>query len=628
MVIFDEASQIFPQDAVGSIFRGKQVVIAGDSKQLPPTNFFATGTNDEDLDEDDDADETENFDSILEETAGVLPNRTLLWHYRSKHENLIAFSNQEIYRNELITFPSSVNNGTDLGVEFVYVEDGVYEGKGRNISEARRCVELVKQHIERTPARTLGIIAFSESQQKAIALEIQKFREEHPKYESFFTEDKEDEFFVKNLENVQGDERDTIIFSVSYAKTRQQRENNQPMALRFGPLGQRGGERRLNVAVTRAKCNVKLVASILPSDIDLSRTGSEGVRMLRQYIEFAVNGASALHAGQAESEKDAFLDTVAEYLISHGYKIKKYVGCSGNKIDIAVIHPENENCFVAGIECDGPSYAAAKNARDRDHLRKTVPEAMGWRIYRVWSPEWRVNQDIEAQKLLAFIDTAINEFKDLKTDTERDLPAAESFTEVIDDTVTPAATSAETGGSYGFIEYREAAWQETPNINDKTDHNDGIAEIIKYIIGIEQPIYIELLYRRMAGVFGNQKVTVLVRDTVDRALKSKRLKGLIVKDKDDFITLADFHELKVRIPANGDKPRQIDFISPGEIGLAMLSIAGKAIGLTPEALIDATVKALGYARKGERMIACMGGAFERLVKQGRVKLIDGKVRVM
>jgi very-short-patch-repair endonuclease len=630
MVIFDEASQIFPQDAIGSIFRGKQVIIAGDSKQLPPTNFFATGTNnDDDFDEEDEeTDETGNYDSILEETARVLPNRTLLWHYRSKHENLIAFSNQEIYRNELITFPSSVESGADLGVEFVYVEDGVYEGKGRNTSEARKCVELVKRHIERTPNRTLGIIAFSESQQKAIALELQKFREEHPNYESFFTEDKEDEFFVKNLENVQGDERDTIIFSVSYAKTRQQKDNNQSMALRFGPLGQKGGERRLNVAVTRAKRNIKLVASILPSDIDLSRTGSEGVIMLRQYIEFAMNGSSALHAGQTESEKDAFLDIVAEYLTARGYKIKKYVGCSGNKIDIAVTHPENENCFVAGIECDGFSYAAAKSARDRDHLRKSVLEAMGWRIYRVWSPEWRVNQDIEAQKLLAFIDTAMNEFNEVRTEPERDLPAAESFTEVIDSVTASATTSAETGGSYGFVEYREAAWQETPNINDKTAYNDGIAEMIKYITGIEQPIHIELLCRRMAGVFGNQKVTVLVRDTVDSALRSKRLKGVIVKDKDNFITLAGFNELKVRIPANGNKPRQIDFISPGEIGLAMLKIAGESIGLTPENLIDATVKELGYARKGDRMIARMGDAFERLVKHSRVKLVDGKVRVI
>lgn len=640
MVIFDEASQIFPQDAVGSIFRGKQVIIAGDSKQLPPTNFFATATcnDDDDFDEEDDeAVGTEIYDSILEETTGVLPNRSLLWHYRSKHENLIAFSNQEIYKNELVTFPSSVNNGIDSGVEFVYVENGVYEGKGRNTSEARRCVELVKRHIDKTPNRSLGIIAFSESQQKTIALEIQKFREWHPEYESFFTEDKENEFFVKNLENVQGDERDTIIFSVSYARTKEQRDNNRPMALRFGPLGQKGGERRLNVAITRAKCNIKLVSSILPSDIDLTRTESEGIKMLRQYIEFALNGSSTLRTGQAESEKDVFLDVVAEFLISQGYKIKKYVGCSGYKIDIAVVHPNNENCFVAGIECDGLSYAAAKSARDRDHLRKSILEAMGWRIFRVWSPEWMARQDIEGKKLLTFIDTAIKEFKEVKKAQEpaptNNTPSTELFAEVIEENETSAEQSmiisleTDRSNPYGFAEYTEAVWHETPNIM-KFYNDDRVAEEIKYIVGIEQPIYVDLLYQRMAGAFGNQKATAPVRNAVDRVMKSNRLKSIIIKDKDGFITLAGFQELQVRVPAEGSSPRQINFISPDEIGLAMLTIAEQAIGLTSEGLIDATTKALGYARKGERMMTCMNNALERLAKQGRVKLIDKKVRVM
>ncbi|WP_034601830.1 DUF4011 domain-containing protein [Desulfosporosinus sp. HMP52] len=640
MVIFDEASQIFPQDAIGSIFRGKQVIIAGDSKQLPPTNFFATSTSNDDDDFDKEGDEAvgiEIYDSILEETTGVLPNRTLLWHYRSKHENLIAFSNQEIYKNELVTFPSSVNNGVDTGVEFVYVENGVYEGKGRNTSEARRCVELVRQHIEKTPTRSLGIIAFSESQQKTISLEIQKLREQHPEYESFFTEDKEDEFFVKNLENVQGDERDTIIFSVSYAKTKEQRDNNRPMALRFGPLGQKGGERRLNVAITRAKCNVKLVSSILPSDIDLSRTGSEGVKMLSQYIEFAMNGSSTLRAGQTEAEKDVFLDVVSEFIISHGYKIKKYVGCSGYRIDIAVFHPNNDNCFVAGIECDGPSYAAAKSARDRDRLRKSVLETMGWKIYRVWSPEWMARQDIEGQKMLTFIDTAIKEFKEVKKAQEPappDItPSTELFAEVIEENEASAVqsmlTSIETKMSnpYGFVEYKEAVWHETPNII-KLYNDDRVAEVIKYIVGIEQPIYVDLLYQRMAGTFGNQKATAPVRNAVDRVMKSNRLKSIIIKDKDGFITLAGFQKLYVRVPAEGSSPRQINFISPEEIGLAMLTITEQTIGLTSEGLIDATAKALGYARKGERMMTCMNNALERLVKQGRIKLYDGKVRIM
>lgn len=416
MVIFDEASQIFPQDAIGAIFRAKQVIIAGDTRQLPPTNFFAASTSNssEGYDDDEGYDE-EIYDSILEETATVLPNRELLWHYRSKHEHLIAFSNQEIYRNNLVTFPSSIESEPDTGVEFVYVQDGYYEPspKNYNMLEAQRCVQLVKEHIEKHPDRSLGIIAFSEKQQQAIALEIQRFRERNPEYEEFFAEGKDDEFFVKNLENVQGDERDTIFFSVGYAKTKEQKANGRPMSMRFGPLGMQGGERRLNVAITRAKINVKLVSSILPSDIDLSKTESEGIRMLRSYIEFAMNGEVTLSVANKASRPDDFADAIARFISDHGYTVRQYVGCSGYKIDIAVKHPsELIEQFVAGIECDGFSYASAKTARDRDRLRSSVLKRMGWNLYRVWSTEWQKNPEIEGQKLLEFINTAIAECND------------------------------------------------------------------------------------------------------------------------------------------------------------------------------------------------------------------------
>lgn len=411
MVIFDEASQIFPQDAVGAIFRANQVIIAGDTKQLPPTNFFAASTsNSDDFDGTDDDDwEDEIFDSILEETSNVLPNRTLLWHYRSKHEHLIAFSNQEIYKNNLVTFPSSTENEPDTGVEFIYVEDGYYEPSPRNYNkiEAARCVELVKEHIENHPTRSLGIIAFSEKQQQAISYEIQRFREQNPRHEAFFAEDKEDEFFVKNLENVQGDERDTIFFSVGYAKTKEQKANGRPMSMRFGPLGVEGGERRLNVAITRAKKNVKLVSSILPSDIDLSRTEKDGIRMLRAYIEFAKNGGATLAAARTGMIPDDFKKSIADFIRSKGYKIRESVGCSGYRIDIAVEHPTSTDRFVAGIECDGLSYAAARTARDRDRLRKSVLSSMGWSLYRIWSAEWYQNPEIEGQKLIEFIDKSI-----------------------------------------------------------------------------------------------------------------------------------------------------------------------------------------------------------------------------
>ena len=413
MVIFDEASQIFPQDAIGAIFRAKQVIIAGDTKQLPPTNFFAatTGSGGEGYDDDEGYDD-EVYDSILEETANVLPNRWLLWHYRSKHEHLIAFSNQEIYGNKLITFPSSNESEPDTGVEFVHVPEGYYEPspKNYNLLEAQRCVQLVKEHIDKHPERSLGIIAFSEKQQQAIALEIQRFREKNPKYENFFAEGKENEFFIKNLENVQGDERDTILFSVGYAKTREQKASGKPMSMRFGPLGVQGGERRLNVAITRAKINVKLVASILPSDIDLSKTESEGIRMLRAYIEFAMNGEATLSAARKVNKPDDFVDVIAQFIRKHGYKVRQYVGCSGYKIDIAVQHSSDSiEQFVAGIECDGFSYASAKTTRDRDRLRSSVLRGMGWNLYRVWSTEWFKNPEVEGQRLLDFIQKAVQD---------------------------------------------------------------------------------------------------------------------------------------------------------------------------------------------------------------------------
>lgn len=414
MVIFDEASQVFPQDAVGAIFRSKQVIIAGDSKQLPPTNFFSASTSNasDEYDNDEEGYYEEAYDSILEETAHSLPNRTLLWHYRSAHEQLIAFSNREIYKNHLITFPSSNECDPDTGVEFVFVEDGYYEPspKNYNEAEAKRIVSLVKKHIEEHPNRSLGVIAFSEKQQNKIALEIQKFREQNSEYEFFFEEGRENEFFVKNLENVQGDERDTIIFSVGYARTKAQKENGRPMSMRFGPLGLSGGERRLNVAITRARINVKLVSSIVPSDIDLARTESEGVRMLRAYIEYAMHGASLPVSQQQDMESDDFADTIAEFLREKGFRVRQNVGCSGYRIDIAVQHPsETIEQNVAAVECDGYSYASAKTVRDRDRLRGSVLERMGWNLYRVWSSEWYKNPEAEGRKLVDFLHRAISE---------------------------------------------------------------------------------------------------------------------------------------------------------------------------------------------------------------------------
>ncbi|MDR0879691.1 MAG: sigma-70 family RNA polymerase sigma factor [Clostridioides sp.] len=411
MVIFDEASQVHTEDAVGAIIRGKQTIIAGDSKQLPPTNFFVSSTSEDDFD--DEEYDVDLYESILDEASTVLPERILKWHYRSRDESLITFSNRKIYDDNLITFPSAIRRSKNNGVEFIYVDDGVYDrgGKKCNKNEAKKVADLVFEHIVKFPQRTLGVITFSESQQNAIEDEIIRLRKNMPEYEYFFQE-KSGEFFVKNLENVQGDERDTIIFSIGYAK-----DSKGIMHMNFGPLSQKGGYRRLNVAITRAKYNVKLVSSIYPTDIAIERTNSDGVKMLRSYMEYAIQGPkSSDHKrteGDIEVSASELEETIYDFLNSNGYEVKRNVGCSGHRIDMAIVDPKVNGRFILGIECDGATYHSAKTARERDRLRQSILKEMGWKIYRIWSMDWINYPEVERERLIKAINQAIDLAEDI-----------------------------------------------------------------------------------------------------------------------------------------------------------------------------------------------------------------------
>jgi very-short-patch-repair endonuclease len=630
LVIFDEASQIFPEDAIGAIFRGSQVIIAGDSKQLPPTNFFSSTTNnfDDDYDIKDDEDFSEVVsDSILEESASVLPNCTLLWHYRSKHENLIAFSNREIYQNNLITFPSSVSNAPDMGVEYIYVEDGCYDrgGKKNNIREAEECVRLVFEHIGKYPDRSLGIIAFSESQQATIEDAIIDYRERDPSYEWFFDESRDEPFFVKNLENVQGDERDTIIFSICYGK-----DKNGAMYMNFGPVGHSGGERRLNVAITRAKCNIKLVGSILPSDIDINRAKSEGTRMLRSYIEYARKGMTVLRpiekAETFESEDD-FCKIVAKFLEEHGYTIKRQVGCSDYKIDIAVVNPNAEGEFIAGVECDGLSYASAKTARDRDHLRRSVLQNMGWNLYRVWSTAWNRNPQAEGQALLDFLNSVYDKNgKVIHAMKQSNAEGANVSIEAIATESIKVAHKEASNNPYGFAFYKEANWWEAVR-SDSGDNFTRISENILHIVSVEQPIHLEVLYKRMGPSFTAGKATESVKNTIDQVIKQK-LKGRVVVDKDRFVRLLPLNPIIVRIPKGHETPRPIEYIHTEEVAMAMMKIIERSFGITEEDLASECARAFGFERKGPKIKVKTDAAIKYLVKNHKIRIIDGKAQLI
>jgi very-short-patch-repair endonuclease len=413
LVIFDEASQVRPHDAVAAICRGRQLVVAGDQKQLPPTSFFdralqegdagAAGEND-----------LEDYESVLDVCCALnMARRRLRWHYRSRREGLIAFSNQFIYGNELVTFPSPDDVARNPAVAFEYVPNGRWRagtGGGFNPVEAAHTAEIVLEHFRARPWESLGVIAFSQKQQERILDALERLRKDHPDLEEFFQEDRDEPFFVKNLENVQGDEREAIILTVGYGPN----EATGTVSVNFGPLNKKNGERRLNVAVTRARRRVTVVSSMHAGDIDLSKTSARGAELLRAYLDYAERGPEALRAavgGVGARGFDSPLEQeVYEELGRAGMTVHPQVGCGSYRIDLGVVDPTTPGRYLLGVECDGAAYHSSATARDRDRLRQEVLEGLGWRICRIWSTDWwrdrgsqvrRVREALEKAKLAA-----------------------------------------------------------------------------------------------------------------------------------------------------------------------------------------------------------------------------------
>ena len=407
VVIFDEASQVLPEDALCAIFRGKQTVIVGDSRQMPPCDIFSVSS--EEPDEDENASETvaESDESILALGARIMNDICLKWHYRSRNESLIAFSNAMFYEGNLQTFPSNVVSRPDWGVEHVYVADGVYENNV-NIKEAEKVVDLVIDHIVKYPVRSLGVVAFGIKQRDLIEerLGARLASLADPAAvaaaRTFFVDDVSEPFFIKNLETVQGDERDTIIFSMGYGK-----DPAGKFSHNFGLLNRAGGERRLNVAVTRAKYNIKMVTSVRPDEIRASKDSSMGVQMLKAYVTYAANGGViGVKTGSGAGLIRSVEDDIYDCLVAAGYTVERNVGASKYKVDLAVKRPGTDEYAVA-IECDGKEYQDSDSARDRDRLRTAVLVSMGWKVYRIWSPQWIKSRDEEKCRLLNFVQFAI-----------------------------------------------------------------------------------------------------------------------------------------------------------------------------------------------------------------------------
>ncbi len=408
IVVIDEASQVEPVSALGAIARGKQLVVVGDDRQLPPTHFFQRMTND-----DDDRDGADDDDQIagpaqIESILGLciakgMSQAMLRWHYRSKHHSLITVSNKEFYNSDLFVVPSPWADDGDLGLKFNHVPSGVFDrgGSAANAIEAKEIAKAILNHARMKPDLSLGVVAFSIKQKQAILDELELLRQQYPEIEAFISLHSDEPFFVKNLENIQGDERDVIYISIGYG-----RDPSGYMTMHFGPVSQEGGERRLNVLISRAKKRCEVFSSITADDIDLNRGRGRGVAVLKTFLNFARTGRLGTPEETYGDPESPFEEAVKRALESEGYDVRSQIGSKGFFVDLAVKDPSAPGRFLIGIECDGAAYHSSRSARDRDRLRQAVLEDNGWVIHRIWSTDWYQRPQEQLRKTVGAIEAA------------------------------------------------------------------------------------------------------------------------------------------------------------------------------------------------------------------------------
>ncbi len=568
-VIFDEASQVRPESALGAIYRSKQVIIVGDKEQLPPTSFFDAAEQDIDDDEVD----ANAFDSILELAEGVLKPISLKWHYRSKYEELIYVSNQFIYK-DLITFPSRKKAVIREGIDFCYTPNGIFKDR-INIVEAEKVAELVMEHVKTYGRdKTLGVVTFSQTQQVAVERAIEKLRRMNKDLESFFNDELEESFFVKNIETVQGDERDTMIISVGYA-----RDAKGKLSMNFGPLNKEGGYRRLNVAVSRAKYNTILVSSIRDVDIDLNRTSAEGTRMLKEYLRFAEFGPDRNVNDQVSDNHSKLLKDVYSEIDKMGYKIDKRVGSSAYKIDLAVLHPRQEGHYILGIECDGSIYQDSHVSRDRDRLREDVLEVRGWKTYRIWSTDWLKHKDREVSRLKKYILNAIDDFG------KRNPLIDDSYDEIL----LEQAHKKEKHIEFNFY----------PNYDDLYDkYKDELTlNAIQKILKETMPIHEEELKKIVPRFYGRRSYSSVVDlDFQDDLRIVKNRMDLIYKDGYYY---QDNTSFDFRACNSYSSRRSFEHIHPLELRSEILTILEVVGQMSFDELLGEVIKYSGYEKSSK-----------------------------
>jgi REase_MTES_1575/Protein of unknown function (DUF4011)/AAA domain/Protein of unknown function (DUF3320) len=604
VVIFDEASQVSPADAVNCIYRGRSHILAGDQKQLPPTSFFSSGALDDG--EEWDAEDTSDFESILDlaKGCGAYRSLTLRWHYRSRHEALIAFSNAAFYSGRLMTFPSAHADGPDVGVELFWAGGTYRRGTSRdNPAEAARVAERVIHHYDTRPALSLGVVAFSEAQAGAIETAVSQARQRRPDLDRFFTSDRLRGFFVKNLETVQGDERDVLIFSVGYGP-----DENRKITMNFGPLNREGGWRRLNVAITRARYRNEIVSSIQAGDIPGSAT-SEGLRHLRRYLDYAARGlpALALGTGSGGDAESPFEESVIGVIRSWGYELTPQVGTAGYRIDIGIHHPAHPGVYALGIECDGYQYHSSRAARDRDRLRGKVLCDLGWQLHRIWGTAWYRDRNGEEHRLRAAIENAIAAPAGGLLGASLPGPPAETARPVIQ---TEAATFDAVPA--WAIPYETATVPSLPHWVDPSDPSSRftMAGGIRAVVTTEAPVHVSILHERLRDAWHIGRMGTRIRANIDDAIGCAG-----VLREGDFLTVADLPRIVVRTPTLACE-RTVDQVDDHELALALVSLVRDARSIGRGELTAQLARLYGWTRRGPDITGRMEALIGELCRDG------------
>ncbi len=607
LLVIDEASQVRPEDALGAVARANQIVVVGDKMQLPPTSFFDRLLADaaELEDDGDDADDllqgaasAASMESVLTlcEARG-LGARMLTWHYRSRDPSLIAVSNREFYDSGLILPPSPLQEDPAYGLCFTRV-DGLYDrgGKRDNRKEGEAVVDRVAEHARAHPSLSLGIVTFSFAQLNLITELLEARRRKDPTLDGFLRQGQSEDVFVKNIENVQGDERDVILVSVGYGPSRPgARPSNE-----FGPVNGDGGERRLNVLFTRARVRCEVFASFDPEDLDVSRSAREGPRILKRFLEFAKHGQMDDSSPTGESADSPFEEDVADVIRSFGFLADPQVGSAGFRIDLGIRHPEKPGAYLLAVECDGATYHSALWARERDRLRQDVLESLGWRFHRIWSTDWFYNRKTEIERLRQ----ALLEARDAAREGIRVQGANHGPTRVAEaQTIGQEVIEAPELVVRQMPAYRRYQGRVRASYEPHEAPDAVLTQLALAIVQLEGPVHVEEVARRVSASFGKEKAGSRIIGVTRAALQKLNGSSGTLRAEDDFwFTEEQAKATPVRDrSAEAGATLKAASISMLEIRAAVKLARDDNAGGDDEDLIRSAARLLGFRRVGPEL---------------------------